>query len=186
MASRQKQSLSQFVAWRERSLIPDTHTGACTRARTHTHSLSFSCCNFLCVVLAAAYLKYRRCRLSCLPFVWHFFSLWHTHTHTHTHTIKVSRDTFISHENANFPFSVFRVVQGEAKTPKINGLLQSKFCIFTCPRDWHFSWKMNIGMSDQNVTFRSPGSLFFNHQQACFFFNCFSTMPSENCKKCLS
>ena len=41
---------------------------------------SFSCCNFLCVVLAAAYLKYRRCRLSCLPFVWHFFSLWHTHT----------------------------------------------------------------------------------------------------------
>ena len=47
---------------------------------------SFSCCNFLCVVLAAAYLKYRRCRLSCLPFAWHFFSLWHTHTHTHTHT----------------------------------------------------------------------------------------------------
>ena len=36
---------------------------------------SFSCCNFLCVVLAAAYLKHRRCRLSCLPFVWHFFSL---------------------------------------------------------------------------------------------------------------
>ena len=27
---------------------------------------SHSCCNFLCVVLAAAYLKYRRCRLSCL------------------------------------------------------------------------------------------------------------------------
>ena len=37
-------------------------------------------CNFLCVVLAATYLKYRRYRLSCLPFVWHFFSLWHTHT----------------------------------------------------------------------------------------------------------
>ena len=36
---------------------------------------SFSCCNFLCVVLAAAYLKYRQCCLSCLPFVWHFFSL---------------------------------------------------------------------------------------------------------------
>ena len=49
---------------------------------------SFSCCNFLCVVLAAGYLKYRWCRLSCLPFVWHFFSLWHTHTHTHTHTHK--------------------------------------------------------------------------------------------------
>ena len=48
---------------------------------------SFSCCNFLCVVLADAYLKYRRCRLSCLPFVWHFFFIvTHTHTHTHTHT----------------------------------------------------------------------------------------------------
>ena len=34
---------------------------------------SYSCCNFLCIVLAAAYLKYRLCRLSCLPFVWHPF-----------------------------------------------------------------------------------------------------------------
>ena len=42
---------------------------------------SYSCCNFICVVPAAVYLKYRRCRLSCLPFVWHFFSLWHTHTY---------------------------------------------------------------------------------------------------------
>ena len=36
--------------------------------------------DFLCVVLAAAYLKYRRCRLSCLPFVWHFF--FHCDTHS--------------------------------------------------------------------------------------------------------
>ena len=45
---------------------------------------SYSCCNFLCMVLAAAYLKYRLCRLSCLPFVWHplFFIVTHTHTHT--------------------------------------------------------------------------------------------------------
>ena len=72
------------------SLFPPTSPGvpfgrACLRtracARAHTHTLS---CNFLCVVLAAAYLKYRRCRLSCLPFVWHlFFILTHTHTHTH-------------------------------------------------------------------------------------------------------
>ena len=34
---------------------------------------SSSCCKFLCVVLAAAYLKYRRCRLSCLPFIRHIF-----------------------------------------------------------------------------------------------------------------
>ena len=44
---------------------------------------SYSCCNFLCIVLAAAYLKYRLCRLSCLPFVWHpFFIVTHTHSHT--------------------------------------------------------------------------------------------------------
>ena len=48
---------------------------------------SYSCCNFLCILLAAAYLKYRLCRLSCLPFVWHpFFIVTHTHTHTHIHT----------------------------------------------------------------------------------------------------
>ena len=48
---------------------------------------SYSYCNFLCVVLAATYLKYRWCRLSCLPFVWHFFFIV-THTHTHTHVYK--------------------------------------------------------------------------------------------------
>ena len=76
---------------------------------------------------------------------------------------------FISHEHANFLFSVFRVVQGEAKTPKIMGCVQGNFCIFTCPKDWHFSWKMNIRMSVQNLTILSPGSLFFNQQQTCFF-----------------
>ena len=44
---------------------------------------SSSCCIFDCVVLAAAYLRYRRYRLSCLLFVWHLFSLWYIHTHTH-------------------------------------------------------------------------------------------------------
>ena len=34
---------------------------------------------------------------------------------------------FISHENANFLFSVFRVVQGEAKTPKIMGCCRANF-----------------------------------------------------------
>ena len=47
---------------------------------------SYSCCNFLCIVLAAAYLNYSPYRLSCLPLVWHFFFIvTHTHTHTHTH-----------------------------------------------------------------------------------------------------
>ena len=33
----------------------------------------------------------------------------------------------ISHEHANFLFSVFRVVQGEAKTPKIMGCCRAIF-----------------------------------------------------------
>ena len=45
---------------------------------------SSSCCIFDCVLLAAAYLRYRRYRLLCLLFVWHLFSLWHIHKHTHT------------------------------------------------------------------------------------------------------
>ena len=34
---------------------------------------------------------------------------------------------FISHENANFLFSVFRVVQGEAKTTNIMGCCRANF-----------------------------------------------------------
>ena len=37
---------------------------------------------------------------------------------------------FISHENANFLFSVFRVVQGEAKPPKIMGCCRANFAFF--------------------------------------------------------
>ena len=65
---------------------------------------SYSCCNFLCVVLAAAYLKYRLCRLSCLPFVWHLFfhcdthTRAHAHTHTHTHTHTRARETFVKQQ----------------------------------------------------------------------------------------
>ena len=59
---------------------------------------SYSCCNFLCIVLAAAYLKYRLCRLSCLPFVWGLFFIvthTHTHTHAHTHTRTQRKDLFL-------------------------------------------------------------------------------------------
>ena len=36
---------------------------------------------------------------------------------------------FISHENAIFLFSVFRVVQGETKTPKIMGRCRANFAL---------------------------------------------------------
>ena len=57
---------------------------------------SYSCCNFLCVELADTYLKYRRCRLSCLPFGWHFFFIV-THTHTHHRSKDIDRNTKKSH-----------------------------------------------------------------------------------------
>ena len=47
-----------------------THTHARTHTHTHTHTHASS-------------LTYHWCRLSCLPFVWHFlFTVTHTHTHT--------------------------------------------------------------------------------------------------------
>ena len=53
---------------------------------------------------------------------------------------------FISHENANFLFSVFRVVQGEAKTPKIMGCCRANFAflhalkIGTFRGKWTLEW----------------------------------------------
>ena len=65
------------------SLSLSTRTHECIRTNAHTNS----CSTFLCFVLAAAYLKYHCCDLSCLPFIWHFlFIVTHTHPHTHSHT----------------------------------------------------------------------------------------------------
>ena len=54
---------------------------------------SYSCSNFLCVVLAstAAFLEYCRCRLSCLPFVWHLFFIV-----THTQRTTKAREVWIT------------------------------------------------------------------------------------------
>ena len=43
------------------------------------------------------------------------------------HALRCPGTLFISHENANFLFSVFRVVQSEAKTPKIMGCCRANF-----------------------------------------------------------
>ena len=37
------------------------------------------------------------------------------------------------------------------------------------PKEWHFSWKVNIRMGVQNVTFRFPGSLFFQSTVSLLF-----------------
>ena len=83
--------------------------------------------------------------------------------------IRCPETLFISHENANFLFSAFSIIQGETKTPKIMGCCRANFRIFTCLEDGHFSWKMNIGVTVQNLTFRSPGSSYFLiHGQVVF------------------
>ena len=52
----------------------------------------------------------------------------------------------ISHENANFLFSVFRVVQSEAKTPKIIGCCRANFAFLpalkmgTFREKWTLEW----------------------------------------------
>ena len=60
-------------------------------------------------MLAAAYLKYRRCRLSCLPFVWHFFFIvTHTHTPRQTHfSAYTQRSNLVAHlKSTKFNFSL--------------------------------------------------------------------------------
>ena len=57
---------------------------------------------------------------------------------------------FISHENANFLFSAFRVVQGEAKTPKIMGCCRVNFAflqalkIGTFRGKWTLEWVIKM------------------------------------------
>ena len=78
------------------SSFSDTHTHTRARARTHTHMKRgcYFCCNFLCGG-SATHLKYHRIRLSCLPFVLHFFSSRHTHTHTLTHNAGAHRSRYL-------------------------------------------------------------------------------------------
>ena len=81
--------------------------------------------------------------------------------HFESEHFKVSRDTFHFPWKRKFSFFSLQSGSGWGQNTKNNGVLQGKFCIFTCPKDWHFSWKMNNRLSVQNVTFRLPGSLFF-------------------------
>ena len=61
-------------------------------------------------------------------------------------SLRCPETLFISHENANFLFSVFRVVQGEAKTPKIMGCCRANFAFLhalkmgTFRGKWALEW----------------------------------------------
>ena len=62
------------------------------------------------------------------------------------HYLRCPETLFNFHENANFLFSVFRVVQGDAKTPKIIGCCRANFAflhalkIGTFRGKWTLEW----------------------------------------------
>ena len=58
--------------------------------------------------------------------------------------LKCPETLFISHENANFLFSVFNVVQGEAKTPKIMGCCKANCAFLHALKIGTFSGKWTL------------------------------------------
>ena len=100
--------------------------------------------------------------------------------------LKVSRDTFHFPWKCKLSFSVIRVVQGEAKTPKIMGCCRANFAFLP-------AWKIGIFRGKWTLEWVFKTSLFVRlalyfciiiiKRKTCFFFACLSTMPSENCKK---
>ena len=72
---------------------------------------------------------------------------WHVRKSLHESlSLRCPETLFISHEDANFLFSVFRVVHGETKTPKIMGCCRANFTflhalkIGTFRGKWTFEW----------------------------------------------
>ena len=87
---------------------------------------SYSCCNFLCVVLAAAYLKYRLCHLSCLPFVWHPFF----HCDTPTRNVRTSTCT----STHTFTTAVLLILKQDLHCLSLSERLHSRQETHTPPR----------------------------------------------------
>ena len=90
---------------------------------------------------------------------------------------------FIYHENANFLFSVVRVVQGEAKTPEMMGCCRANFAFLPALKIGTFGGKWTLEWMFKASLFARLALYFFNLQKTCFFFAWFSTMPSGNCKR---
>ena len=71
---------------------------------------------------------------------------------------------FISHENAFFLFSVFRVVQGEAKTPKIMGCCRAIFAFLHDLKFGTFRGKWTLEWVFKTSHFFRLALYFFNQQ----------------------
>ena len=70
----------------------------------------------------------------------------------------------ISHENANFLFSVVRMVQGEAKTPKIMGCCRANFAFLPALKIGTFRGKWTLEWMFKTSLFARLALYFFNQQ----------------------
>ena len=92
---------------------------------------------------------------------------------------------FISHEHAIFLFSVFRMVQGEAKTPKIIGCCRAIFAFLHALKIGTFRGKWTLEWVFKTSQFFRLALYFLINSKLAFSFACFWTIPNENCKKIL-
>ena len=96
---------------------------------------------------------------------------------------KVSRDTFHFPWTRKFSFSACRVVQGEAKTPKIMGCCRAIFAFLHALKIGTFRGKWTLEWVFKTSQFFRLALYFLINSKLAFFFACFWTMPNGNCKK---
>ena len=90
---------------------------------------------------------------------------------------------FISDKHANFLFSVFRVVQGEAKTPTIIGCWRAIFAFLHALKIGTFRGQWTLEWVFKTSQFFPLFFFFLINSKLAFFFACLWTMPNGNCKK---
>ena len=93
---------------------------------------------------------------------------------------------FISHENANFLFSVFRVVQGEAKTPKIMGCCRANFAFLHTLKIGTFRGKWTLEWVIKTSHFALLALYFLITSKLAFSLIASQRCPARTAKKCLS
>ena len=98
-------------------------------------------------------------------------------------TLRCPETLLISHKNANFLFSVFRVVHAEAKTLKIMGCCRANFAFLHALKIGTFHGKWTFDWVIKTSHFVCLALYFLINSNLAFFLDCFSTMPSGNWKK---
>ena len=93
---------------------------------------------------------------------------------------------FISHENAYFLFSVFRVVQGEAKTPKIMGCCRVNFAFLHALKIGTFRGKWTLEWVIKTSHFVLLALYFLITSKLAFFLIASQRCLARTAKKCLS